>query len=512
MPVYNMIEPSVQHSFFLCRKPIQIFGGGFGNGKSAALCIKAINVARDYPGANMLLARETYPKLNDTLRKEFYKWCPPDWIRRMPTKDDNTCYLHNGTTINFRYIAQRGKTSADGSSTSNLLSATFDFIGVDQMEDPGITYKDFRDLIGRLRGTTPYRPPTGVEIDPTMPSTGPRQLCMTVNPTHNWFFKQLVQPYLLWAKTGMVSERLIVDADTKEPLVELFEDSTYGNSHNLPPDFLRMLESTYQGQMRERYLMGKWAAFEGLVYPGFSETLHMVPREKIEEYQTQLKHQHVKTTTIEAYDYGMAVPSCYLRGFVDHYGRVIFTHGFYQKEYLIEDQADKIKELRNADVLNLHDSELSMIDADPACFKRVPVAGKKITGRTIADIFAQDYGIVMRPASNDPVSGIAKVSSYLALNKADNPFYDTGAKGPYIYFAKDLDFIADEFNDYFWQRNPQGEQVDKPMDRNDHVMDTVKYALAKKPVPADMVIEKEDVPPGWMFWHEVDEDGQSKRV
>lgn len=514
MPVYNLLEPSVQHNFFLCRKPIQIFGGGFGNGKSAALCIKAINVARDYPGSNMLLARETYPKLNDTLRKEFFKWCPHEWIRRMPTKDDNTCYLHNGTHINFRYISQRGKTAVDGSTTSNLLSSTFDFIAVDQMEDPGITYKDFRDLIGRLRGTTPYRPPRDVELDDSMPQTGPRWLCLSLNPTHNWFYKEIVQPYLAWAQRGVVSDKLIVDKNTGDPIIELFEDSTYGNAHNLPEDFLRNMEATYTGQMRERFLMGKWAAFEGLVYPGFDERIHMVPREQIEAYQKSLVKnpvKRVKLRSIEAYDYGMAVPSCYLRGFIDDRGRIIWTHGYYRAEYLIEDQQAEMKRLQAIDPLNPHESD-SCIEGDPALFKRSPVAGIKQTGRSLATLYLQDYNVVIRPSSNDITAGITKVSSYLAPQDAPNPF--TGdERGPFMYFCDELDFVADEFNNYFWKRNPQGEQIDDPIGREDHAMDAIKYGVAKKQNPADIVFERQELPPAWMFWHEEDDStGRSRRV
>jgi hypothetical protein len=72
MPTYDLEEGSIQHQFFLDRHRIQVFGGGYANGKTAALCIKCLMFSRDYPGSNGLIARESYPKLNDTVRKEFY--------------------------------------------------------------------------------------------------------------------------------------------------------------------------------------------------------------------------------------------------------------------------------------------------------------------------------------------------------------------------------------------------------------------------------------------------------
>ena len=60
------------------------------------------------------------------------------------------------------------------------------------------------------------------------------------------------------------------------PIIELCESDTYANKANLKPDFIATLETTYKGQMRERYLLGKWAAFEGLVHPEFDTARHVI--------------------------------------------------------------------------------------------------------------------------------------------------------------------------------------------------------------------------------------------
>src|SRR4051812_15650989 len=118
---YRLMKNSLHDKFLHCRSKIQFMGGGFGNGKTSAAVNKTLIIAKDYPGANILVARSTYPKLNDTIRKALIDdWCPKDWIKRRPTKDDNTLILKNNTHINFRYVAQRGKTSEDGTTTSNL--------------------------------------------------------------------------------------------------------------------------------------------------------------------------------------------------------------------------------------------------------------------------------------------------------------------------------------------------------------------------------------------------------
>ena len=127
MATYNVKRGGIHQRFLNSRFPVQVLGGGFGNGKTACVCVKAIRLAIDYPGSNGLIARETYPKLNDTIRKEFYKWVPHNQVKRWPTKDDNTLIFKNGSVVNFRYIQQR-KQSEDGVATSNLLSATYDCV------------------------------------------------------------------------------------------------------------------------------------------------------------------------------------------------------------------------------------------------------------------------------------------------------------------------------------------------------------------------------------------------
>jgi hypothetical protein len=408
MPNYRMEKGSIQHQFNMSRHKMQVMGGAFGNGKTTALVIKALQLAKDYPGSNGLLARETYPKLNDTLRKVFLEWCPSAWIRKRPTQEDNTCYLNNGTAVNFRYVAQRGKSNPDGSTSSNLLSATYDWIGVDQVEDPGITHKDLLDLMGRLRGQTPYRPDD--DEDASMPSSGPRWVMLTANPSMNWFYKEIIHPYKQWKKYGTKSDKLLVDEATGLPLLELFEGSTYTNAANLPDDYIKGLESAYKGQMRKRFLLGEWAAYEGLVHGDYSREVHCLTREQAEAHLVSCHKRHVQIKVIEGYDFGLQSPSCYILGFVDDFGRVIVLDGFYEPNLHYTEQPDRIFAIRlkYAGLLNF---DQERINADPAIFKRTVIAGKKDTGETVSKLLS-DLDVFTRPASNHILPGIAKINAY----------------------------------------------------------------------------------------------------
>lgn len=485
---YILKEGSLHDQYLGLRSKIQFFGGGFGNGKTSAMVIKALRLAHDYPGSTGLMARSTYPKLNDTLRKTFLDFCPEDWIKSfaLSKNSDNTCHLENGSTINFRYLAQR-KSTEDGSSTSNLLSATYDWAVVDQLEDPEIMHKDFLDILGRLRGNTVYRGSLGddgkIFYDPSMPRSGPRWFLASANPTRNWVYKNVIKPYHTFKKTGRIEDGLLVfrDAETGKHVVdengnprlmlEVVEGSTYTNSHILDADFIQGLESAYTGQMKDRFLKGEWAAYEGLVYPDFSEDTHVIRHDRIRLYLADLKRRGIRVTWLEGYDYGIASPSCYLLAFVDHLGNVFVVDGFYRKEYALEDQAREIRNIRR----KYGYDDPSFIRADPAVFKRT--AGKDI-GQTVASLITTtNNDIQMFPGNNDIMSGITKVRSFLKQWPHHVHPIDNSSNAPSMFFSSILEFMFNEFSSYFWKTDSSGEREDIPNDSNDHAMDTLKYLL-----------------------------------
>jgi phage terminase large subunit len=500
MPAYRLERDSVQWGFNKSRAKVQIFGGGYANGKTTAAAVKALECVANYPGSNGLIGRATYPKLKDTIQREFLRWCPADWIGRRPTRDDNTCYMVNGTVVNFRYIQQRGKLAEDGSSTSNLLSATYDWIIVDQIEDPEITFKDFLDLAGRLRGSTPYRPPG--DEDPTMPSTGPRWLVVTANPTHNWFYTEVVQPLLLYNARKTKTEKLMVDEKTGEPIVELFESDTYANRANLEDDYIRMLEAMYKGPMRERYLKGKWAAFEGLVHSVFDPAQHTLTRDQALAYMDDCLRRHVRLRVVEGYDFGIAVPSCYMFGFVDDFGRVIILDGYYKAEFGYTDQPKEIKAIRAQYVGRLNVT--NPIEADPAIFKRMATAGYKDTTKTIQQLLSMDSGLQFRPAVSDVLNGIAKVNSYLNGLPSLSHIVTGDTPSPLFYIVDHLEWFQNEIGAYYWRKNPFGMRIDEPQDHDDHAMNVMKYIISRLPNPSQIVLPADKLPPQWMYWREMD--------
>lgn len=504
---YKIVRGGLHEKFQASRAKVQMFGGGFGNGKTTGAIIKTIQIARDYPGANILIARSTYPKLNDTIRKEFLAWLPKSWIKRKNLSQENVVELTNGTVINFRYVQQGGKSGE--SSTSNLLSATYDLIVVDQVEDPEIVEKDFLDLLGRLRGSTPYQ-----GDDPTMPSTGPRWVILMCNPTRNWVYRKLVKP-LHDLANGIHNADLLLDEETGLPMLELFEGSTYENRDNLPADFIKTQEAAYKGQMRERFLLGKWGAYEGLVYSEYDPKTHMLDHEVMQSYFEQLVQFGSYGNILEAYDHGIASPACYGFAFYDHFGNIFLMDGYYEKERTIQQLADGIKKVRHdygyfADPTT-QDETSAAIYGDPAIFKRAS-GNTRSVGTTVAGLFAEE-GIRMRRANNDIISGIAKVQSYLYIEPSHpHPVFPDVIGAPRLYISNKCTWVDSEFVDYYWKKNNvTGDAEDTPVDRNDHAMDMIKYLLTGRPRVASFRVKKPVVPPKYTRWQENEDVSANSR-
>jgi phage terminase large subunit len=504
---YKVVEGGMQDRFHRSRAKLQVIGGGYGNGKTSAACIKALRLCADYPGCNGLIARATFPRLNDTIRREFLKWAPSKWIKRMPTKDDNTITLTNGSQVNFRYVAQRGKDTEE--SKSNLLSATYDWIIVDQMEDPEIHHKDFMDLMGRLRGNTEY-----VGNDPTMPKTGPRWFIITLNPTRNWCYREIIKP-LQDFQRGIVNPKLMCEVDDNvqpvlvdgkpKPILELFEGSTYENVENVGQDYIRTMLSTYTGSMRERFVFGKWGALSGLVYPSFDETQHIVAHDTMVEYMRQMRAIGFVPQVIEGYDHGLARHSCYGLFFTDDDNNVFLLDGYRVAELTVAEAATKIKLLRLQ--YEIDSEELRPIFADPDIFRRKSGNARSV-GVTVADMFRNE-GVMMARGNNEINAGIEKNWQYLALMRShEHPI--TGLFPSAHFFISDrCDWFIDEITEYYFNRDGADEITDKPVDRNDHAMDMWKYAMSDRPRLARFIGVPTETP-AWMAWHEIEKQASKQ--
>lgn len=464
---FDEVENPSQLHFYECREAIAGFTGGFGNGKTAVLGLAAIAVASQYENARVLVGRATRPKLEDSTKKELLKWIPPDWIAKWPTeKRNDLLFKHTNSTIEFRHVRQEGK--GKGEEQSNLLSATYDMVCLDQLDDPEFQYKDFSDLIGRLRGTARY-----IGDDPTMPRVGPQFLRFTANPTRNWLFREVVGPYFTYVKSGMITKKLLINKKSRTPIVQVFNAPSIANKKHTGEAYVERMEAVFRGTMGSRYIEGEWGAYEGLVYPDYDETLHMVEAPRLRGY---IEHGLANDLfgVVEGYDFGQVSPSCYLLAFYNDVGDVFIVDGFYEPMMKVPQQAKLMKKIRNKWKIIPTDPVL----ADPSIFRGTNASATKV-GESIVQLF-RDEGIDMQRGANSIESGIEKVSTYLVSDNMHRHPITLNYGSPRLFVSSELEFWHNEIADYYWNRNIAGENVDKPRDTNDHAMDATKYLFTRR--------------------------------
>ena len=349
-----------------------------------------------------------------------------------------------------------------------------------------------------------------------MPKTGPRWIVLTLNPTRNWCYKELITPLHHYLKTGVITDELLCrrnvdnhrpmldDAGKPDLLIELFEGSTYENKENLGEDFIQALESSYRGQMRDRFLLGLWGSYEGLIYPEFDEASHMIRRDAAESYLDMLVKNNYEINWLEGYDYGLAEQSCYLNSFVDPYGNIIILDGFYRKEYALGEQIKEVGTIRD----KYGTPHSRHIDADPAIFRR-GAGGTHLVGRSVADmLWNHGDGLMVRRGNNNIINGITKVQEYIAPIKMHKHPITLEYGAPHIYFVDDLEFIAEEFNAYSWNTHSKsGEREDKPkLGQKDHSMDVIKYMLSRRPKISKLNPNPIPKLPSNRQWQELEDD------
>ena len=81
-----------------------------------------------------------------------------------------------------------------------------------------------------------------------------------------------------------------------------------------------------------------------------------------------------------------------------------------------------------------------------------------------------------------------------------------------MYVSDRLEWWIDEISDYYWKKDTMGDQVDVPMDKNDHAMDTTKYMLSHRPALSKLSVKQSPKQVGWKKWGERDVADQRRNV
>ena len=233
--------------------------------------------------------------------------------------------------------------------------------------------------------------------------------CNPAYPQH-WFYRE-------W----------ILGREEKNALYLRFEMT---DNPSLSPKVLSRYKRIYSGPFYERYVLGRWAAARGLVYPMFSKTRHLradIPR---------------CSRFVVSCDYGTVNPASFgLWGYAEGawYRLREFYHDSRREGRVLTDAqyADLLEQF-----VGLCEVEAILVDPSAASF--------------IACL--RERGLPARAARNDVGNGIRTVAAALGEGR--------------VFFHTLCHDTIREFGLYRWDDRAEG---DVPCKRDDHAMDDLRY-------------------------------------
>lgn len=237
--------------------------------------------------------------------------------------------------------------------------------------------------------------------------------CNPDNPYH-WFYRE-------WIKK----------TDEKNALYLHF---TMKDNPSLTPEIRRRYEKIYSGIFYDRFVLGKWTAASGVVYPMFSEEVHTF--DKAPECGRY----------IVSCDYGTVNPSSF--GLWGECGGVWYRLDEYYYDSKREGVSRTDEEHYSGLERLIGERRPEFIIVDPSAASFIECIRRH--GR---------YHV--RPAKNDVLSGIRRVGDAL--------------KNRSILISKGCKDCLREFSLYCWNEKLGG---DVPLKENDHAMDDVRYFVS----------------------------------
>lgn len=393
------------------------FFGGYGSGKTRTGAEEVTQHILNTPSGMTLIGAETKNQLDQTAKDMFFKVFP-DFMIEEYWKQKDMVLCTNGHVVIFRSLDDEGK----------LRSLNLTSFWIEEASE--VKYEIFVQLQTRLRNK----------------ATKHHQGILTSNPDMGWIKTE----FLLKSARIENAERKYIQIE--EEINSNFSVHIAPSELNayLPPDYV---ETTGKGKPEwwiKRFLMGSFEHTEGQVYPKFADIIvpHFSPPARWER--------------IVASDFGLRDPTTMYAGAIDPDNGVLHIY----KEHYENGKSIKYhaEQMHKKILDDIKPGNLRKLVGDP---KGKSKSEKDM--RSTFDYYAE-YGIYFQPGINKIEDGIMKVFSYMEYGKLvvhDNCIKMIWEGTRYRYPKQDL--MSD--------KNP----TEKPVGKDDHAMDTLKYMIAELP-------------------------------
>lgn len=238
---------AIHRNFHLSTAGERCMFGGYGSGKTWALCAEAIAFMLEQPGSEIVIIRKTVPSLRDTTEAIFVQLLPDAFFKECEKTRGGGHYqsitFPNGSEVKFRSIP----TPADWLKLKSLSVAGLFFDEVDELDQ-----ESYEGMVSRLRQVQPL-PKAKKQGAPPIKR---RMICSASNPAgHNWVWDRFVGPDAL--------------PDTH------FQVSRTIDNPTLPISYVQKLLAMPDPWVR-RYVLCSFDEFGGAIYPDFAYDTHVI--------------------------------------------------------------------------------------------------------------------------------------------------------------------------------------------------------------------------------------------
>lgn len=235
-----------------------------------------------------------------------------------------------------------------------------------------------------------------------------------------------------WFKTDLI--------DRASELDMKIWNFTLDDNPSLDADFKRNISKEYRGLWYDRYILGKWVLAEGTVYDFFDRTSHVIdfPPGAAEYY-------------IVGVDYGTTNPSAY--SLIGYSGRTT-PNVWLEKEYYW----DSKKKLRQKTDVEYAEDLKKFIQGYNV--KAIYIDPSAVSFRV--ELQRQGFQYLIE-AENDVLDGIRYHGTALSVGR--------------FKICRNCSHAIEEYSTYRWDPKASARGEDKPLKENDHMMDSIRYAL-----------------------------------
>lgn len=432
---------------FEAREPEVLVSGPAGTGKSRA-CLEKIHMACMLtPGTKALILRKTLASLGSSALATWRKFVVPE---AMAT--NHVVYYGGSKEEPAQYRYKNGSSVVIGGldKATRVMSTEYDIIYIQEATE--CTLDDLEMVNTRLRNW----------------NISFQQLIMDCNPAGDKHWLKLR------ANEGLV--RLIESRHEDNP--RLFDED--GNLTERGKKYIAILDKL-TGVRYKRLRLGLWVSAEGIVYDEFDPAVHVLPWNYDEDGERIPLPEEWER--IWAIDWGYRAPfvlKCYAIG---DDGEVYMYREIYMTSRIVEEHVKTIMDIVRPEVTNTYYDHLNRTDRVLTTHKWI----EPMPSAIICDHDLQARRTFERASGLGTVPAIKHINEGIDIHKARLKVDERGYAGFYLMadclVERDQNLVNDllptrteeEYSGYAWAVSSDGRKLDKPVDKDDHGMDTDRY-------------------------------------